>query len=413
MPVGFEMMQQSDDSTVIAIRSLPGSRLSTVVSAPNDMPHDRMPPRDDDRRADVAPLGASYTAPFAFVVNALVNHAQRSVPLVVVDEHELDALGRALELVSRDGGFEARAHPIARLEARMCLSGVHEADRAAARIRAMETELLELAAATLPRDLELREPLALELLSCADDALLIGLRFEAQADERLESLMGGAARAIAPTLSRLAGVDPSTRVNCTRSEYIWVCCRIDAQRLVDAALGSAGTRGAPHAAEQAIYRATAALGAGARNDALAAAHNGLIASGVATVALAFGNAQSRVFADAERHAARAGGCLPLCTWRAVGDAVQGELELPLVITPHGRWRAPDDPHGLNGAPHGASVEPALDVGVLAACIGMASSVVALADAVRVRVLEERRVSSSPRLAWTKPASTSSVRGRTL
>jgi hypothetical protein len=403
------MMQPIDDSTVIAIRSVPRSRLSTFVSAPNEVARARPPAprhddrRTDDRRTDVAPLGAVYTAPFGFVLHALINHAQRSVPLVVVDEHELEAIGRALELVGGDGGFEARARPIARLEARICVSGAHEADRAAARVKAMETELLELATAALPRDLELSEGLTFELLPCAEDALLIGLRCEAPDGKRVENAMHAAAQAILPVLSRLSGVDPSLRVTCTRIECTRVHCRIDARRLVDTALGSAGARVAPASVEQAIYRATAALGAGARNDALAAAHNGLIASGVAAVALAFGNAQRRVFADAERHATRAGGCQPLCTWRAVGDAVHGELELPLVITPHCRRRCPDERAHSDGTSHDPSSDAPLDISMLAACIGMASSVVALTDAVRVRVLEERRVASPPRLAWTKPA----------
>jgi hydroxymethylglutaryl-CoA reductase len=382
------MAEQMDDSTVLPLRCIPRPCLSVVASVPSATPETERRPEEIDRAANVASLGGIYTAPFGFVLNALINGAQRSVPLVIDDENELGAVSHALELVNGDGGFEARAVCSRRVEVRIRMSGTPDAAATAANIRALEPELLELFSAVLPDELDLPQPPTLELLPPAQDALLVSLLVEAPSNEKnenLESAMHGAARAILPALSRLSGVEPSVRIVCTTSRRIQVSCRIDVERLIRAALATTDFGNAVRSTEHALYRATAALGAGSRDGAVAAAHNGMIASGIAAVAFALGNAPGRVIADAERYAARDGGCRPLCSWRAVGDAVQGELELPLVITTHGRWSAPPPP------PRESLIvlSPELDIGMLAACIGMASSVVALQDALRVRVQEER------------------------
>jgi Hydroxymethylglutaryl-coenzyme A reductase len=367
------MTQQINDSTVIALRSVPRPCLTVVTST-------------------LASLASTYSAPFGFVHNAQVNRARRSVPLLIDDAAELSAVGRALELVSDEGGFEARLLRRCRVEARICLSGTHDAASAAASIRACQQELLERARAALAIDLQLAGPLVLELLSTAEDALLLSLRIEAPAAEALESALQVAALALVPAVSRLTGVHPSVRVTCASIERLHVSCRVDVEHLSTAALAAPGQGWSARSAEHAIYRATAALGTAGRDSAVAAAHNEMIASGIAAVALALGNAPGRVFADAQRHAARDGGCLPLCSWRAVGDAVQGDLELPLHISTHGRWRAPEQPTGA-GDP---ALSPDVDIALLAACVGMACSLVALEDALSVRVHDELRALSPAR-----------------
>jgi Hydroxymethylglutaryl-coenzyme A reductase len=417
VPWVWKMTQQIDDSTVVALRSVRRPCLTVVTSTPRVSPSmdaaepdaaepdaaepdaaepdaaepdaaepDAGAPNAAQGTTNLTSFATIYSAPFTFVHNAQVNRARRSVPLLIDDAAELSAVGRALELVSGEGGFEARLLRRSRVEARICLSGAHDAASAAVSIRACEAELLERARAALPINLELAGPLVLELLSTAEDALLLSLRIEAPAAQALESALHGAALALAPALSRLAGVRPSVRVTCASIERIHVSCRVDVERLSSAALAAAGQGRSARSAEHAIYRATAALVTGGRDGAGAAAHNEMIASGVAAVALALGNAPGRVFADAELHAARDGGCLPLCNWRAVGDAVQGDLELPLRISTHGRWRAPEQPTGA-GYP---ALTPDVDIALLAACVGMACSLVALEDALRVRVHDELR-----------------------
>jgi hypothetical protein len=383
------MMQPTDDTTGVALGSVPRPRLRVVRSA-NSRPAPAPPPSAPDRTGNRAALDRVYTAPFGFILTALVNRELRGVPLVIDDAAELAALGRALDRVRNDGGFDASVSRVWHGEARIYLSGTGEADAAAARVSSLEAELLELATDALPRGASLSQPLALERLPSASDALLFRLHAEAHDGENPASALYEAARAIAPILGQLCGVRPSVRVRCQRLERIRVRCRLDVKRLDDAALGRAA--GAASSADPAVYRAAAALGAGERCASIAAAHNAMIECGVAAVALALGNAPSPVVAGAQQHAARGARCLPLCTWRVVAGAVQGELELPIVMATHGRWRAPEE-HTLDD---GAPLTAALDASMLAACIGMASSVVALEDTLRVRIREQRRALPPPR-----------------
>jgi hypothetical protein len=390
------MTQPMDDSMVVAIRSrseptADDGELLVKANETNEPAEPGLEPpaqppewsvrtQASDVPANVTPLGSVYAAPFGFVLRATVNRARRSVPVVIDDPDQLEAMARGLELVAGNGGFEAHASSTCRIEARIRLSGAR-ALSAAASIRALSGELLDLASDALPAQLILREPLELELCTIAEDALLVCLGLSAPADQQLENALYGAACAVAPVLSRLAGVTPNVRVTRQVIDHFRVRCRIDAERLIDAALETAGPLHAEQLEEQAVQRAVAALAAGERQRAVAAAHNGIVASGVAAVALALGNAPARVIAGAKRHAQRNGGCQPLCAWRAVGDEVHGELELPLGITTHGRWHPPE------AAAEAArpQLSPALDIGLLAACVGMAASVVALMDAVRVRL----------------------------
>jgi hypothetical protein len=390
------MTQPMDDSMIVAIRSRPEAsandavRAEPVQSSPEPLEaggeqglsrsEERAgAPAAIDAASTVAPLGGLYAAPFGFVLRATVNRARRCVPVVIDDPDQLDAIARALELVAGDGGFEAHASSTCRVEARIRLSGTHAS--AASSIRALSGELLDLASDALPEHLMLRDPLALELPPVADDALLVCLGLTASGDAHLENALYGAACAIAPALSRLAGVTPNVRVTRKPIDHFHVRCRIGVERLIDAALEAAGPIQGEQLEDGAVERAVAAIAAGERQRVVAAAHNGLVASGVAAVALALGNAPARVVADAERHAARNGDCRPLCTWRAVGDDVEGELELPLRITTHGRWLTSGEAAEAGGAPP----NPALDIGMLSACVGMAASLVALMDAVRLRV----------------------------
>lgn len=376
------MMHPTDDSTVVAPRPIPRPRLRVVRATPDSRSAPpAAQPRADDPTGNAAAIHGVYSGPFGFVLDALVNREARGVPLVLDEADELAALARALDLVRGDGGFDASAASVWHVEARIQLSGTDEAEPAAARVRALQAELLERARAALPQGVSLSQPLALERLPSASDALLYRLHAEADDGAALESAVYDAARAIAPILGHLSGVRPSVRVQRQRGVRIRVRCRIAFERLIAAVL--AKTAGAASGAHHAVYRATAALAAGEREAAIAAAHNAIVESGMAAVGLALGNAPERVVAGAHRHAARSGGCQPLCTWRAEANAVQGDLELPVVIATHGRWRAPADRTLEDGAP----LTDALDIGMLAACIGMAASVVALEDTLRVRIQE--------------------------
>jgi hypothetical protein len=384
------MMQQLSESTSVLPKlgkqSIPRPRppLRLLSRAPS------LPP------APLAPSAASpmpalarlYTAPFGFVLHPVVNQHARCVPLVLEHAADLASVRRALELVAAEGGFDAQIRHVWQVEARIRLRGARAASEAAARLRERSHELLELATRAIEPRARGFAPLAIEVVQASAEEVRLRLQLEASQDDGLDALdaleaaMHGAARAMAPLLIRVAGVRPSVRVGHEATERASVSCRIGSERLLASALSLAGLDGRP-SAEHAVARATAALATGARSAAIAAAHNALIEHAVAAVALALGNAPARVTRGLEQHARRAGGCAPLCNWRLRGDAVEGAIELPIELATHGRWPA------LDGEPC-PTLDAARDITLLAACIGMAASLIALEDAVRARATEQRR-----------------------
>lgn len=339
--------------------------------------------------------GELYTASFGFVLDALVNERTRCVPLLLDDTAELELFRRVLGLVARSGGFDARFLPVSRLEARIRLTGVRAAGDVTASLRELRSDLSQRATRAVPPCARGGEPVALELLPSDRGEVSVRLFFEATGHEEREAALHDAARAIAPLLMRAAGVRPSVRVCNTSTERARVSCRIRQDHLLESALSGAGLDGRPpteQAAQQAVERAVAALASGASAGAVAAAHNLVVEQGIAAVALALGNAPGRVTGRLEQYAGRFGDTAPLCSWRSSGDAVEGQLELPLELATHGRW-ARGDGALLDAVPFDAApdafdaIDPARDIALLAACIGMAASLVGLADAVRVRALD--------------------------
>jgi hypothetical protein len=408
-------MQHLSESTSV-IQSVPRPRrrphLRVLSRAPSDAPgpsdaadppeqhaptlETAAPPRlDRPTPPALDPLTALdrlYTAPFGFVLHPLVNQRARCVPLVLDHPADLAVVSRALELVAAEGGFDARIRRVWQVEARIRLSAAPAATEVMARLRDQTDELLQIATPAIPACARGDVPLALELSSPAPDEVRLRLHLETVTsdDERLEAGLHDAARAIAPLLIDVAGVRPSVRVSRVSSERAQVSCRIGRERLLASALSFAGLDG-QRSAEQAVARAAAALAAGEADAAIATAHNALIERGIAAVALALGNAPARVARGLEQHAARRGGCAPLCRWRLRDDAIEGELELPIELATHGRWQLSEiDPDAS------LALDAARDIALLAACIGMAASLIALEDAVRARALERRRPLPPPR-----------------
>jgi hydroxymethylglutaryl-CoA reductase len=389
------MMQQLSESTSVihelGYKAIPRPRarprLRVLSRAPSFEPELEPPALSLPR--PLAALDRLYTAPFGFVLHPLVNQRARCVPLVFEHAADLAVVRRALELVAAEGGFDARIRHVWQVEACIRLRGAAAACEVAARLREQAHELIRIATRAIAPCARGEAPLALEFLPTSADEVRLRLLLEASDDAGLEGVLHDAARAIAPFLIRVAGVRPSVRVSRKSSERAQVSCRLQRERLLGSALALAGRGGRP-SAEHAVDRGTAALAAGAGDAAIAAAHNALIEHGVAAVALALGNAPARVASGLALHAARWGGCTPLCTWRIEGDSVAGELELPIELATHGLWQAE---LGTEDSP---ALDAARDIALLAGCIGMAASIIALEDAVRARALERRRPAPPPR-----------------
>jgi hydroxymethylglutaryl-CoA reductase len=393
------MMQQLSESTSALLelgykaiprpRARPRLRVLSRATDVEERPAAKAPIGTNLGHEVLATLDGLYTAPFGFVLHALVNQRERCVPLVFEHAADLAVVRRALELVTAEGGFDARIRDVWQLEAHIRLRGAAAARDVTARLREQTHELVQIATRAIPLCARGEAPLAIELSPTSADEVRLRLRLEASDDVGLESALHDAARAMAPFLIRIAGVRPSVRVSRMSSERARVSCCIQRDRLLGSALALAGLDGRP-SAEHAVERATAALAAGAVDAAIAAAHNALIEHGIAAVALALGHAPARVASGLEQHAARWGRCTPLCTWRTQGDSIVGELELPIELATHGRWQAESSAGSSSG------LNAARDIALLAACIGMAASIIALEDMVRARALEQRPSLPPPR-----------------
>jgi hypothetical protein len=355
-----------------------------LINAPSNIV-----PRPGPQALLVAPLSAPdetlerverwgrelYTAPFCFDVRVVVNGAARRVPLVFEEGAPLLDITRALALVAGAGGFDARVARVRTTEAQLWLGASRRSPEGARRIRACTSELLSLATDALPLRFR-HEPLAIELHATPRGALSLHLSLEAPHSAALDEALRIAARVVALELAP-AGLSPSVGVSYRQTERIVVRTRLDVESLLCDALDAARADGALLHDPSAVTQALQALGAAAHDAGLARAHNALIESAIAAVALALGNAPERVVADAETYAARHAGCEPLCRWRLLGDALHGELQLPLDIETHGRWRAP----GAELTPRDSATH---DIAQLAACVGMAASVLAVEDAIATR-----------------------------
>lgn len=382
------VIREPGDKAIPRPRGRPRLRVLSRAASDEPQPEATVP----NLPGPLAVLDRMYSAAFGFVVHPLVNQRARSVPLVLEHAADLAVMRRALELVAAEGGFAARIRHVWQLEASVRSSGSLAAGDFAARLREQTDELLQLAAQAIPPCARGEAPLRLEFLPSSRDEVRLRLQLEASDNdhESLEASLHDAARAIAPFLIRLSGVRPSVRVSRRAGERARVSCRIQRERLLASALQLAGLDGCP-SAERAVDRATAALAAGAADAAIAGAHNAVVEHGIAAVALALGNAPTRITRCLEQHAARWGRCAPLCSWTAQGDSVEGELELPVELAMHGR-KPTAEPSG-DGA---ATFDRARDIALLAACMGMAASIIALEDAVRARALERTRPLPPPR-----------------
>ena len=390
------MQQHLDESTSVILSAVPRPRprLRALPPAASAAPRLALAPSADP----LAALGGLYTAPFGFVLHPLVNQQARSVPLVLDSAADLTAISRALRLVGAEGGFDARLRHVWRLEARIRLSA-RAAPEVTSRLSERTTELTQIATRAIPACARGEAPLALEILPPSAGDVRLRLQLEAIESEPLVSHLHDAARALAPVLHHIAGARPSVRISSKSIERVCVSCHVSRDRLLASALSQAGGERPPGSA-RAIERAAAALALGARDVAIASAHNAMIEHGVAAVALALGSAPGRVTGAVEQHAMRWGRCAPLCNWRVRDEVVEGELELPLDIPTQGRRRV-DAPNAgsrrdpLTAAPQ-PELDPSRDIALLAACIGMCASLIALEDAVRARALEPRGSVPPPR-----------------
>jgi hydroxymethylglutaryl-CoA reductase len=317
-----------------------------------------------------------YGLPLGIGLNFQVNGKDYLVPMCVEEPSVVAAASNAAKMVREGGGFTAEADdPI--MISQIQLINVRDTVHGKRRIEAHANEIVAAADRAYPslvargggtRGIEVRvlEPESAERPGMLAVHLHVDVR-----DAMGANLVNTIAEAVADRLAELSGGDVGLRIlsNLADRRCVRVRCRVPAACLAtDSHSGEEvrdGIVSASRFAELDPYRA--------------ATHNKGIMNGVDAVVLATGNDWRGVEAGAHAFAATRGahgGYGPLATWRVGKDgALEGSIELPMAVgTVGGTLRIHP---GARLALKILGTERATDLGMVMACVGMASNLAAL------------------------------------
>jgi hydroxymethylglutaryl-CoA reductase len=308
----------------------------------------------------------TFSLPFAVALNVQVNGEDFIAPMVVEEPSVVAAASNAARMVREGGGFVAEAdEPI--MIAQVQLDEVPDCARACARIKHHKDELIALGNSAVPglcrrgggvRGLEPRD--------LGDGMLVVHLYVDCR-DAMGANLVNSVAEAVADRVQELSGGRTGLRIlsNLCDRRKVRVRCRVPARALASEEFDGLDVRDgivrASRFAERDPYRATT--------------HNKGLMNGLDAVVIATGNDWRAVESGAHAYAARSGKYSPLCVWRAEGNDLIGELEIPLSL---GTVGGPSRVH--EAAKMGLRVvnaSSATQLAMVAAAVGMASNLAAL------------------------------------
>lgn len=359
------------------------SRATSIQGLPqpgaNERTHERAPEKTAVRtlsRDGAARSGAigrhTSGSPSGFSLSVLINGSARLVPVVADSLERLVPLAEALELAA--GGFDGAIVRAPWPVLRIALEGLADARGARQRIEAHKAELLGRLLDALPRERRRLEPgLALDVLdpSLERDAtgLVVLVKLDAPAPCAPWHELAPSARVLLTTL-----VGGQARAESCELAYdrVRVGCTLDPAQLADAAL-----RASPVRLAASVQRAVRYLDFALSSPRTAAVQNQAVFGAISRVALALGHDPRPVLSDGHAHAARFGGCASVVSFALRGERLRAELELPLLLPPNDRQRAP----GAEAAQTLAGAQDTDDVRLLAACVGLASQLPALRAAI--------------------------------
>ncbi|MBE2252983.1 MAG: hydroxymethylglutaryl-CoA reductase, degradative [Myxococcus sp.] len=321
---------------------------------------------EHDADAMIENVVGLHALPLSVALNFRVNGADRVVPMSVEEPSIVAAASSAARLTLAGGGFWARCdEPV--LTCQVQLLDVADPEAGQARILAAKPELLALADSFIPRmvkrgggarDLEVR------VLS---ELVVVHVHVDVR-DAMGANTVNTVAEGLADRLAELARGRVGLRIltNLSDRRKVTAGCRVPVEALAsrdfpDGAFVARRVVEAQRFAELDPYRAVT--------------HNKGVMNGVDAVLVAFGNDWRAVEAGAHAWAARGGAYRPLTRWWVEGDALVGELTLPMATSTVG-GAARTHP-GVKLALELAHVSSANDLGALAAAAGLATNLAAL------------------------------------
>lgn len=266
-----------------------------------------------------------YALPFAVAVNFLIDGREALVPMAIEEPSVVAASSNAARMARPDGFTTRASAPV--MIGQIQVTDVANVDVAAASLRECSAKLLEDARALVPRLAERGGgPVGFDVRVLAHDGpdggvLVAHLHVDCR-DAMGANLVNTLCEALADRVARIAGGKPGLRIlsNLTDGRTIEVKCRITDDALANDGTGAevrAAIAAASRFAELDPYRA--------------ATHNKGIMNGVDAVLLATGQDWRAVEAGAHAYAARSGAYRPLAVWREDGNALVGELVMPLAV----------------------------------------------------------------------------------
>jgi hydroxymethylglutaryl-CoA reductase len=266
-----------------------------------------------------------YALPFAVAVNFLVDGQEALVPMAIEEPSVVAASSNAARM-ARPGGFSTQASaPV--MIGQIQITNVDNVEAAAASLREASESLLDDARRLVPRLAERGGgPVGFDVRVLTsegpDGGVLVAHLHVDCRDAMGANLVNTLCEALADRVARIAGGKPGLRIlsNLTDGRTIEVTCRATDDTLASDGTGAevrAAIAAASRFAELDPYRA--------------ATHNKGIMNGVDAVLLATGQDWRAVEAGAHAYAARSGTYRPLAVWREDGDALVGELVMPLAV----------------------------------------------------------------------------------
>ncbi len=326
----------------------------------------------------------TYSLPFGIALNVQVNGHDRLVPMVVEEPSVIAAASNAARMVRQGGGFTAEmgeALMIAQIE----LRGLADVELALRRLETESEHLLSVARCAVPNLLDRGGgPRSVELRQVGEGRVVLHV-FVDCCDAMGANLVNSIAEAVGPVAAEITGAELGLRIlsNLSDRRAVRVSCRVHPSDLVFSRASTApGVRGDsvppsdPRLSGESIADGIVAASQFAEADPYrAATHNKGIMNGIDAVVIATGNDFRAVEAGAHAYAALSGRYRPLSVWRRDGEALVGELTLPLALGIVGGTLRVHPAARL--ALSLVRVESADELSLIAASVGLASNLAAL------------------------------------
>lgn len=363
--------RRNSRATSIQTPPQPGANERTQEQAPEKTAV-RTLPRDGATRSGAIGRDATLS-PSGFALTVRINGSARLVPVVADSLERLVPLAEALELAA--GGFDGAILRAPWPVLRIALGGLADARTARQRIEAHKGELLGRLLDALPGERRQLEPgLALDVsdpsLEREASRLSVFVKLDAPAPACPPWLE--LAPSACSLLTTLVGGQAQAELRELAYDRVRVGCTLDPMLLADAAL-----RASPVRLAASVQRAVRYLDFALSSPRTAAVQNQAVFGAISRVALALGHDPRPVLSDGHAHATRFGSCASVVSFAVQGERLRAELELPLLLEPNDRQRAP----GAEAAQTLAGAQDTDDVRLLAACVGLASQLPALRAAI--------------------------------